>query len=114
MSEQQVLWQRAKTIVADALVLPPDERSAYVDACCADDRALHGEVTSLLRHATNTADFIESPAALGTPASALAQHSLVGARVGAYCIAREIGQGGMGVVYAADRVDGGLRAARGD
>ena len=106
MSEQQVLWQRAKTIVADALVLPPDERSAYVDACCADDRALHGEVTSLLRHATNTADFIESPAALGTPASALAQHSLVGARVGAYCIAREIGQGGMGVVYAADRVDG--------
>jgi eukaryotic-like serine/threonine-protein kinase len=102
------LWQRAKTILADALALPPTDRAHFVDTQCKDDTALKNEVLSLLKHAENSTDFIESPpqAFLDASIANAFTQKYIGTRVGAYILGEEIGRGGMGLVYAASRADG--------
>ncbi len=102
------LWQRAKTILADALALPPAERGSFVETECKGDDALKNEVLSLLKHAENSTDFIESPPQAlhdASVANAIIK-KYTGTRVGAYILGEEIGRGGMGLVYAASRADG--------
>ena len=57
------------------------------------------------------ADFLSRPAAESLAACVADPALALGDAVGDYRIAREIGRGGMGVVYLAERSDVGLRAA---
>nr|WP_315469392.1 serine/threonine-protein kinase [uncultured Undibacterium sp.] len=108
------LWTRAKDILADALSLPEQSRNAFVIEKCGDDHFLRDEIFALLKHAENLTNFIETPAALLTGDASITAasdldhgiSSLKGTRIAAYALTEEIGRGGMGVVYAADRVDG--------
>lgn len=63
-------------------------------------------VRELLSAADRAGDRFETPAivALGAPEPAVAP-SLVGRRVGPFSVLRRLGQGGMGTVYEAERVD---------
>ena len=96
-------WHRVKEVFEAALGHAPEERSAFVGHACAGDDLLHSEVNSLLSSYEEESSFME------TPAAALAAHSLVkeesaalvGQQLGHYQIVREIGRGGMGVVYLA-------------
>jgi eukaryotic-like serine/threonine-protein kinase len=99
-------WSRIKAIVNDALDRPAAEREAFVDDACAGDAALLAEVRSLLAAAAeaDADDHLEVSAALQRPPQ------WVGQRVGAWRLLREIGQGGMGTVFEAERVDGQYRA----
>ena len=104
-------WQQVKHVAGAAIDLEPSTRDAYIRASCGDDRALYEEVVSLLRAADAAADLYETPAvALPYGAAALEQAMQqpvsAGARIGAYRIVREIGHGGMGSVYLAERADG--------
>ena len=94
MDSQQ--WNRIKEIVAEALDLAPAERPAFVKKACGADTVLLKDVNGLL--AFDTAD---DPISKFTPGDTGA-----GGRVGPYVIARELGRGGMGVVYLAHRADG--------
>ena len=92
-------WERVREICLQALQLPVDERSRFLDAACAEDSALRAEVESLLDH--------EDPDFLKDPLVDLAEFGLDEAlvdeqrRLGAYRLVRRVGRGGMGEVYLA-------------
>jgi serine/threonine protein kinase len=93
-------WRRVSAVLQDAIALPPRERAAFLDRACADplDRL---EVESLLRHHDWGADFLEDGAAPVAADLLLTKGLAPGQTLGAYVIVREIGRGGMGVVYLA-------------
>lgn len=77
-------------------------RTAFLDAACQGDDELRREVESLLETEAEVGDFIETPVfRIHGDTEPLA----LGQRVGAYRIVRELGRGGMGSVYLAERAD---------
>ncbi|HSK76936.1 MAG TPA: tetratricopeptide repeat protein [Thermoanaerobaculia bacterium] len=95
-------WQQIKAVLNDALEREEALRTAFLEAACQDDDELRREVESLLASEAEIGDFIETPVfRIHGEAEPLA----VGQRIGAYRIVRELGRGGMGSVYLAERAD---------
>jgi serine/threonine protein kinase len=99
-------WQRIEAIVGGALERAATERSSYLDQVCGGDQTLRMEVESLLSF-DGEAGQVVAGAVEG--AAALFQSDDVGLaegdRIGVYRVIREIGRGGMGTVYLAERDD---------
>src|SRR5437660_3830804 len=96
-------WNQVKELFTSALERDPEERSDFLRHACGADESLRAEIESLLSSFDGATTFLEDcPAAdlLSARSSAIA-----GRRIGAYRIIRECGQGGMGVVYLAERAD---------
>jgi serine/threonine protein kinase len=101
-------WPRVKEIFQGALDLPPGDRKAYVRSAAGGDDDLRREVESLLESADSSEDFLSQVAADYVPSDLFdeeAPDANIGRRIGPYRIEREIGSGGMGAVYLAERVD---------
>ena len=96
-------WAEAKRVFAEALELPKERRGEYLDRVCARNPALRREVESLLESHDADHRFFEAPPV------PVRVDPLIGARIGAYRVLRAIGQGGMGIVYLAERADGEFR-----
>jgi Tol biopolymer transport system component len=96
-------WHRVKEVFEAALGHASDERAAFLDQACGDDESLCSEVKSLLGSYEQDQSFMETPAAAIAAQSLVKEESLafVGQQLGHYQIEREIGRGGMGVVYLA-------------
>lgn len=104
-------WARLKEIVADALEEDsPSARTALLSRACANDPGLLKEAESYLRDADTTVanekDPLEQCAAVAAAAIRPEGSSMIGRRVGAYIVIRELGRGGMATVYLAARADG--------
>ncbi len=100
-------WKQVKGVLGAALDRPAEERGALVDAACGGDAELRTEVESLLASATAAHEFLETadrPALLRPPAEGRPE-ARAGARIGPYRVLSEIGRGGMGAVYLAERDD---------
>ena len=98
-------------IFLEALALPPDARSVYLEQACADDPALKAAVAGLLRAHRGGTDFLESPASDVEPTAAPATNGVhPGDRIGPYKLIELIGEGGMGSVYLAQQTEPVKRA----
>lgn len=99
-------WSRIEEVVHSALEHDERSRAAYLNNVCGDDAALRAEVESLLAFDGEApqaiAGIVQGSAALFDAGRA---SLAVGERVGAYRVVREIGRGGMGTVYLAERDD---------
>src|SRR5215469_5135125 len=88
--------------------VPPSERAAILDRMCGGDTEIRMEVESLLR-ADTTGESAVCAAIESEVASMLDESSPVDTRLGSYRLLKEIGRGGMGTVYLAERADGQFR-----
>ena len=93
-------WARVRWILEAALELEGAERAALLERECGAEQDLRREVESLLGVDASGREL--KPPAAGELASALGDPNL-GRRVGPYTLERQIGSGGMGVVYLARR-----------
>ena len=104
-------YRRVKEILVDALDLAPADRTDYLRAACGGSDYLRAEVESLLaadEHAPRLENF--SVARL-IQDSFEKPNRLVGRMIGKYRLLGEIGRGGMGVVFLAEREDYRQQAA---
>ncbi len=101
-------FHRVRDIFQAALDRPPEERTAFVEELCGDDLELLVEIKRLLIAHDHDPDFLEQPAMRGKPIDLLVGQ-WDGRLIGAYEIQREIGRGGMGIVYDALRADDTFR-----
>lgn len=81
-------------------------RRQFLDSACADDGDLRAEIDLLLAHRVDTtSDLMEQCAADASLLRFESDIARAGNRIGPYRILREIGRGGMGAVYLAERDD---------
>lgn len=95
------LWARAQEVFLDALDQPTGERADWVRQACDGDLVLRDEVLSFLgahQEGGPLGEWDGPRPATGHPE-----------RIGAHRILREIGVGGMGTVYLAEREGNGFR-----
>ena len=97
-------WQRLKSILADVLEhASPEERTAALKQSCAGDAALLREAQKLLAQDTS---IFEELAEIAATRLQCDKRDRIGERMGAYAVVKELGRGGMGAVYLAERADG--------
>src|SRR5437660_11730239 len=96
-------WQAVSPYLDRALELPSDERAAFMAEVGAQDPQLGSDLEELLvEHGALVRErFLEE-----TALPPLAQAASAGQTVGAYTLVSQIGQGGMGTVWLAERSDG--------
>jgi serine/threonine protein kinase len=105
-------WKRVTDLFLAVLERPPAERDAFLEQACGGDDTLRREVTSLLAAHEQAGDFLEAPVAeAAILRSSGPSLSLEGRRLGPYQVERQIGRGGMGVVYLAEDTRLGRKVA---
>src|SRR5688572_2877232 len=98
--------ERVDELLRSTLSLPASERETFLAESCGDDLTLKSEVESLLREQSDkggVASTVNLEPAEGEQADG--GEPLIGQRIGAHRIVRELGRGGMGTVYLAVRDD---------
>jgi eukaryotic-like serine/threonine-protein kinase len=101
-------WVRIQEIFLEAADIHPSERAAFLDRMCSGDTEARMEVESLLR-ADAAGESAVYAAIESEVASMLVESWPVDAQLGSYRLLKEIGRGGMGTVYLAERADGQFR-----
>ncbi|MEP7087256.1 MAG: serine/threonine-protein kinase [Gemmatimonadota bacterium] len=97
-------WPELSRLLDEALELPTDARLAWLAAQRAQHPSIAAELEALLRQETtmDRADFLGDGEAPSFPTTS----TLTGQTFGGYVIERQLGQGGMGSVWRAKRIDG--------
>ena len=96
-------WQRVDYVFDLVLDASTEERKAILDHHCAGDESLRAEVIALLEaHKDLGGRFDEPGAVLSVLDSEEVEADPSPTRIGPFRLLREIGRGGMGVVYLAE------------
>ena len=109
LSPFEAHWPAISALLDEALSLPAPERAGWLEGLVGE-RAAHREaLRALLAHQgqVETDDFLNAlPRLDRADAAPLLGGLAAGSSVGAYRLIAEIGQGGMGTVWLAERADG--------
>lgn len=100
-------WRQVKDIFEASLEREPSARAQFIAEHCGGDDAIRQAAQQMLRDFDESGDFLEASALveLGLDGVQFDPGYEQGRRIGPYRIVSEIGQGGMGAVYLAERAD---------
>ena len=112
---QSKRWKQIESILDTALTLSGEKRTNFVKEACENDNELLDEVHEILEaiQESEKTNFLESiltdnnllvEEVSGSQESSI--NSIIGEKIGAFKITGQLGLGGMGAVYKAERVDG--------
>jgi serine/threonine-protein kinase len=109
----EMRWQAVQEVFAQAVNLPAEEQPAAVVALCHGDASMVAEVMELLEEDGRDQPVLDS--SIDQAARAVLDFgplpSLIEKQIGPYKLLRLLGEGGMGVVYLAERSDIGGKVA---
>jgi len=108
MTGESSHWARVEALFHEALEIDAYRRDEFLRQRCGDEESLYQEVVALLAADAQTRDVIGQ--AVRREAEMFDTGALAGQSVGPWRVVQEIGHGGMGTVYLAERADDSYQA----
>jgi eukaryotic-like serine/threonine-protein kinase len=102
-------WKKVEAIFNAALAFDSGEREDFVRRACGDDQELFNQVVSMLSNDESSESLFEQGVlGLLEPSTCVVpvRDENINRRIGVYRLIQELGRGGMGAVYLAERADG--------
>ena len=105
-------WEKIQALFHNAAALPESERLVYLRSACYGDEALISDVSALLAEDARGASLLDRDVSqVAHQILAESGDSVPFKKFGPYRIKKRLGEGGMGVVYLAEREDLGSLVA---